>query len=130
MKSLNWDVMSLTTFNFTESLMTLGVLYPTDSIENQEIMILDSCQETVCKRDAKNLNKLIRVLCRATTLMPSLWNQSPLLKAANCVKLARELYGIKPIWCTELEDISGLSEEQLNIGPSILALLRNHIIEY
>ncbi len=85
----DWALNQPTVFDFCEILMTLGVIFPSDVLESH------SGQKTKAgRKEAKNLNKLVRTLCRASTLFYQLLNFRASEVASAIVLLSRKLFGI------------------------------------
>ena len=111
---LDWDINVITPYDFMEMLMVMGVVSKSDKMKNSVGRRRQSDLENRCgRKEAKNLNKLIRTLCRAS-LMMQLQEYKPSHIACACVKLARRLFSIEELWPEYLEVTSGVKEEEFN----------------
>lgn len=110
---MDWDINVITPYDFMEMLMVMGVVSKADKMKNSVGRRRQSEIENRCgRKEAKNLNKLIRTLCRASLMMTELQEYRPSFIACACVKLARRLFSIEELWPEYLSDTTGVSEEE------------------
>ena len=119
--------MQLTVFDFIEALLSMGVIFEGDSLESPvgRKSTSEGNETPATRKDAKNLNKLIRTICRATLFMPEMMNYRASEVAFACIHLSRRLFGIKTLWPQELVLLSTQNVSSVApISEKILKRLR------
>ena len=89
----NWDINEITVFDFVENYLTLGVMFQSDTLQASFKRMNVKTQQPdntvkVGRTDAKNLNKLVRTLCRSCLLEFDTQQYPASLVAASCIRLA------------------------------------------
>ena len=88
----NWDINEITVFDFVENYLTLGIMFASDTLQASVKRMNIKTREPenkvkVGRTDAKNLNKLVRTLCRSCLLFFDTQKYPPSLVAACCIRL-------------------------------------------
>lgn len=114
LNTLEWELNSLNQSHFQEAFMVLGQVFQSDSFSQSLKQRSQGGSTVKCLRKGqRNLNKLVRVIMRASFMMPGTYEYRASQVAAANLYLARKMIGIEPAWRQELEEITSYAESDL-----------------
>jgi len=111
--ALVWDVAPVIVFDSIETLMSVGILFEGDKFEKHLSSSktskngIDEEPEKRLEKSTKNMNKIVRVLCRVSMFIKPMKQFKPTLVGAATLYLARQLVRVTPFWSPALEDLTG-----------------------